>query len=343
VPAYGEYVDGQVARLGRGHPLIRTQYFNEEIDAQAGMFTPRRRAMMRCEQPHPPHLRNAEDGEGRRAEGAFVFTLDVAGQDEAAFHDPDEQMLRNPGRDAVSLTIAAVDLSELDTLQRPIFRIVGREQWTGLNHLAVFGRLSALADQWRPQYIVIDATGVGEGLWAMLDRRYPTRILPVKFSAQKKSEIGYRFLAMIETGRLRDCSGERASNPHRPLRSHEGTESFGGGGDLHGCPDMQPGGRRAGMNPAPTGTVTEAMVDRQYTACISEVLPGPQHTMRWGVPEGTRDEDGNLIHDDILMADALLAEADALEWRVGSPTLVVEPKDPLEEMSHIRDEAHEVR
>ena len=85
-------------------------------------------------------------------------------------------MLRNPGRDAVTLTIASVDLSALDTLQAPIFRILQRFQWTGLNHLAVFARLAALADQWRPQHIIVDATGVGEGLWAMLDKRYPTRV-----------------------------------------------------------------------------------------------------------------------------------------------------------------------
>ncbi len=163
---------------------------------------------------HLPICIERRNGEGR---APIVFTLDVAGQDEATFHNPEEQVLRNPGRDAVSLTIAAVDLSEMGTLQAPIFRILQREQWTGLNHLAVFGKLIALADQWGPQYIVIDATGVGEGLWAMLDKRYPTRILPVKFSAQKKSELGYRFLAMIETGRLRDCCGERASGPHRPL------------------------------------------------------------------------------------------------------------------------------
>jgi hypothetical protein len=232
-----------------------------------------------------------------------VFTLDVAGQDEAAFHNPDEQLLRNPGRDAVSLTIASVDLSEMHTLQAPIFRILERHQWTGLNHLAVFGTLTALADQWNPQHIVVDATGVGEGLWAMLGRRYPTRVLAVKFSAQKKSDLGYRFLAMIETGRFKDCS-------------------------VMASP--------AGAWPYPPSSVTAAMVDRQYAACVSEVLLGPQRTMRWGVPEGTRDEDGNLIHDDIVMADALLAEADALEWRVHSRTLMVEPEDPLEEMSHFR-------
>jgi hypothetical protein len=126
-------------------------------------------------------------------------------------------MLRNPGRDAVSLTIASVDLSEMNTLQAPIFRILRREQWTGLNHLAVFGRLTGLIDRWAPQHIIIDATGVGEGLWALLDRRYPTRVVPVKFSAQKKSEL---WLIPIP-GHAGDRDGEarRTAPPPRPMTS----------------------------------------------------------------------------------------------------------------------------
>ena len=61
-----------------------------------------------------------------------------------------------------------------------------------------------LAAQWSPQHIVIDATGVGEGLWALLDRAFPTRVIPVKFTSQEKSEIGWQFLSIIETGRFYD-------------------------------------------------------------------------------------------------------------------------------------------
>jgi hypothetical protein len=293
VPEYGAYVDGQIARLGRGHPLIKTQYFNEEIDAQGSMFNAARRALMGCGRSaggapgHPPGEKDI-----------FVFSIGVAGQDEAPFHDPDEQLLRNPGRDAVSFMIARVDLSALDTLQASIFRVVRREQWTGLNHLDVFAKIRTLADMLRPQQIVIDATGVGEGLWAMLDKHYPERVRPVKFSAQKKSELGYRFLAMIETGRFQDCT----------------TAAPGGAG------------------------VSAAMVDQQYAACVSEVLTGPQKLMRWGVPEGRRDEDGAFIHDDLVMADALLTEVDGLDWSLRSKTLIIEPKDPLQEMSHFREE-----
>lgn len=274
IPAYGRFVDGEIAKLGREHPLIKTQYYCEEIDAQAGMFNAARRALMRGDQP-------AQDEP--QAGSNYVFTVDVAGQDEATFHDPEAQYLKNPGRDAVTLTIHSVDLSTLELLQAPTFRAVHREQWTGVNHIVIFGKLKTLADQWRPQYLVIDATGVGEGLWAMLDRHFPTKVIPVKFSASKKSDIGYRFIGMIETGRFHDC-----------------------------CSTPQ--------------------VDRQYEACVSEVLTGPNKTLRWSVPEGARDENGDLIHDDILLADSLITEVDALEWSLSRPTTIIHTPDVLKGM-----------
>jgi hypothetical protein len=197
------------------------------------------------------------------------------------------------GRDSTTLSILQIDLSTLETLQAPTYRLVQRRSWTGRNHLTVFGQLKALADQWKPHYIVIDATGVGEGLWAMLDRQFPTRVLPVKFSQSKKSEIGYRFIAMIETGRFRDCMADSPS-------------------------------------------VSRRTVDRQYAACTSEVLIGPQKTMRWGVPDGTRDENGELVHDDIILADALITEVDALQWSISTPPKIVAAVDPLKELSRYR-------
>jgi hypothetical protein len=55
--------------------------------------------------------------------------------------------------------------------------------------------------------------------------------------------------------------------------------------------------------------------------------------MRWGVPDGTRDEDGELVHDDIILADALITEVDALEWSISTPPKIVAAVDPLKEMS----------
>ncbi len=37
---YRHHMEAQIVRFGRNHPLIRTQYFCEEIDAEASMFPP---------------------------------------------------------------------------------------------------------------------------------------------------------------------------------------------------------------------------------------------------------------------------------------------------------------
>jgi len=278
---YASYLEREITAMGRDHPLIRTQYFCENIDSRSSMFTDAHRLLMRGDRTPPA---------GPQSSVACAFLLDVAGQAEAASppdlrRDPVFDLDSNYSRDAVTLRIVEIDLSTLSTLQAPTYRAVYLKQWTGENHLTVFGQLKALAGSWRPQHLVIDATGVGEGLWAMLDRAFPTRVIPVKFTQAVKSELGYGFLAIINSGRFRDC-------------------------------------------------VPSPETDRQYAACESEILIGPQKTMRWGVPDGRRDADGRLIHDDIPVTDSLTAILDRLTWTQRSPTLIVRARDPLEEMDH---------
>ncbi|MBC7315668.1 MAG: hypothetical protein H5T70_04525, partial [Chloroflexi bacterium] len=70
VPAYGAYVRGEIARLGREHPLIRTQYLLEEIESESGMFPPATRRLMEGTHPrqHAP-----------RPGGRYALLVDVAG------------------------------------------------------------------------------------------------------------------------------------------------------------------------------------------------------------------------------------------------------------------------
>ena len=311
VPAYGAFVDGEIARLGRNHPLVKTQFFNEEVDAEMGMFNPARMALMSGSQ--------LSVGSWQPEQGhTYAFCIDVAGQDEMAAKWTDEPIVNPAGagvlpakseivnsRDSTALSIIDIDLSTLALLGGPTFRVVDRRAWTGASHLTVFGQLRALAESWQPRHIVVDATGVGEGLWAMLERAFPGRVLPVKFSASSKSDIGYRFLAIIETGRFRAFSQENEAIVNSP--------------------------------PADPSRPSRNMVERQYMACRAEVLIGPQHTMRWGVPDGTRDEHGERIHDDFVLADSLVAVLDRLEWSLHAPALIVPARDPLDEMSKTRE------
>ena len=46
VPSYDLHMQRILAAHGRNHPLVRSQYFGETLDAQSGMFTPARLALM---------------------------------------------------------------------------------------------------------------------------------------------------------------------------------------------------------------------------------------------------------------------------------------------------------
>jgi hypothetical protein len=200
VPEYGNYVAEQVAKLGRQHPLVKTQYFSEFIDAEGGMFPPARQALMKGS-----HSRQLEPAEGE----IYAFLVDVAGEDEGAsdeIQDLERDDLRNPGRDATALTIVRVDLSTLqdELIKAPTYQVVDRREWVGIKHSRLYGEIKALSDVWNPRYLVVDATGVGAGLSSFLAKALPDRVLPFLFTSKSKSDLGWSFLAVCDTGRYKD-------------------------------------------------------------------------------------------------------------------------------------------
>lgn len=77
----------------------------------------------------------------------------------------------------------------------------------------------------------------------------------------------------------------------------------------------------------------QALFWQQAAFCEFAIQPGPQKTVRWGVPDGTRDPaNGELVHDDLLISAALAAVLDEQEWSAGGAALVVPGRDPLEEL-----------
>jgi hypothetical protein len=283
VPAYGAFVAGQIAKLGRNHPMVKTQFFSEEIDAEGGMFPAERIAIM---QGSHPELTEPVDGE------VYAMAIDVAGEDEGAIgEDIDAEtlsLLDNPARDATAVTIFAVDLSTLppDSLGAPSYRVVARYTWTGTSHTKIYGQLKEIARLWNTEYIVIDSTGVGAGLASFMEKSFPGRVIPFLFTSKSKSDLGWKFLAVIETGRYKE----------------------------------------------PVGGKTKFWL--QAKSCMNEVLTGPGRMMRWGVPIGTRDELGDLVHDDELISSALCAVLDDQEWGITGEPVIVIRGDPLDEMDN---------
>ncbi|MHB1293925.1 MAG: hypothetical protein ACYC4R_02910 [Anaerolineae bacterium] len=190
-PAYGRYVRGEIERLGRNHPLIRTQYYLEEIDEEGGMFSPATRVLMRGS-----HERQRGPTEGRE----YALLVDVAGEAE----ERDEQSLLREEptrRDSTALTVVEV---ARDGLGQPRFLVMDRYHWTGTPHHTLYGAITHLADLWGAVHVVVDGTGVGAGLVSFLKRALGERVHPFIFTARSKSDLGWEFLGICNSGRFFD-------------------------------------------------------------------------------------------------------------------------------------------
>lgn len=308
VPAYRDFVTAQIASLGRNHPFIRTQFYSEEIDDQAGMFTAERLALMQGD--HPPQVAPTPGG-------IYLFTLDVGGEAFPARRPSSLSVVEGSvveggaegeGRDATALTIFEIELVSLaGVIHQPRFKVVSRHQWIGARQVAVFKRLAALVELWKPHRIIVDATGVGEGLASMLAQAYGSQVIPFKFTQQSKSQLGWDFLAAVETGRFKDYT----PSPARFKVSGEGKITLDTG-EPHDAARLL------------------AAFQQQARFCQMEILPGPGKIIRWSVPDGTRDPaTGELIHDDLLISAALCCAIDG-EGFGAAQSSIVAPADPIQ-------------
>lgn len=299
VPAYGLFVDGQIARMGRNHPMVRSQFFSEEIDFAGGLFNASRLGLMQG-----AHAALETPAPGKR----YALLIDLAGEDEALRQGGANIALENPERDLTAVTIVELDFLLLgdDLVGKPIYKVVSRQLWQGEKHSTLYARLLRLAELWQAEKIVVDASGVGAGVGSFLRDKLGERVIALQFTRQLKSRLGWGFLAVVDTGRFQDFSAR--SDPEKwqanPLLERVASEQD----RLH------------------------ALFYRQLAGLKAEVSPGPERLLRWSVPEGARDPEGGLLHDDLALSAAMCAVLDEQSWHLSSQSVLIAAHDPLSEM-----------
>ena len=194
-PDYGRYVDGEIARLGADHPIMRTQYCLETLAGSSGFLSDQQRAQMRGD-----HTRCHAALPGRE----YVAGIDVAGEDEAAA----DAALRSlkPRKDSTVITVAELDWSTIsDLVMEPRLRVVEHYWWTGRGHREQYAQmLDLLRNVWDCRKVVVDATGVGAGVASFLVSALGRQVvIPFVFSAPSKSKLAYGFLGAVNAGRLK--------------------------------------------------------------------------------------------------------------------------------------------
>lgn len=246
LPTYGTYVERQMALLGEAHPFILTEYELVELDGQGGLFPPARRAQM--EGDHPPLVK-------ARAGESYALLLDVAGEEEDETAEPGKGYDPEARRDSTALTVVRV----VRTDGNPRYEVVRRYLWTGVKHTQLHAQLVDLArNVWRARYLVVDATGVGAGLASFLRASLGERVvLPFVFSLSSKSQLGWDFLGLVDSGRFKDYAYVPPAEAEGDRESAELSRVFW----------------------------------RQVAACTYEVRPGPNRLMSWSVPDPKTHDD----------------------------------------------------
>ncbi len=299
-PAYSTFLQAQVARYGRHHPIVASEYFLEPIDGTGGLFDHRRRSLMRG-----IHPRGMQPVAGQ----LYLATLDAAGEDEAAT-DPIAR-LAHPGRDYTVAHTFLVSWPPPGTYAPgPTFQAVDVFVDHGSKHFqdlpgrpALVNRLAAWLQFWGVAHLVADDSGVGQGLVSWLGAALgPSRVTGFTFAPAAKANLGSLFLSLVETGRFRYWTGDE---------DQPGSDGWWFWQQVAACSyELPPEGR----------------FDR-------DLRWGVPDNHKSHLPTGHE-----LTHDDRLLSAALVAEADRLiregKIVVGvAGSAVVDAVDPLSELS----------
>jgi hypothetical protein len=206
-PAYRTFVEREIERLGEEHLLIQTQYCLRSLDGVGYLLNGTQRALLQGRH------RWCEEADGE--EGVwYVAGLDVGGE---ARPDPallsstlaDRAQAQHGRHDSSVFTIGRVRFNEFSL---PCLQVVHQQCWTGKPHLEQYAAVLALVERWNVRTLVIDATGLGEGLASLLVSRLGSeQVRPFRFTRQSKSHLAFQLLGLINSGRL--SLPTRASSP----------------------------------------------------------------------------------------------------------------------------------
>ncbi len=184
-----------------------------------------------------------------------------------------------PGRDYTVCHVVAVDLASLrDPLcGRPRYRVVQTRAWYGTPMMALLQQIRVFLEPWAPRWIVADATGVGHGLVSFLGS-------PVVFGDRVVPFVFSR----VSKARLGSAFLAVVETGRFQYYADDDEDARAFWRECTFC---------------------------QYS--VPEDEGAFDRSLRWGVPDGTRDQaTGEFVHDDRLVAAALVAVLDEQEWRV---------------------------
>ncbi len=189
-PHYHSFVQGEIERLGKDHLSIRTQYRLLPISGAGYLLNELQRYLL-----HGSHAWQTEPTE----DDYYIAGMDIGGEEERATSL--EGLATTGKRDSTVITISRVCSNELDL---PCVEVVHQCWFTGMKYLDQYATTCELMRRWNIRRLVIDRTGLGDGLASLLREKFgEERITGFRFTRPSKSALTFQFLGMINSGRFK--------------------------------------------------------------------------------------------------------------------------------------------
>ncbi|MCK4702788.1 hypothetical protein KAT55_05475, partial [Candidatus Bathyarchaeota archaeon] len=204
-PDYKHYVQGERLRLGKDHPLFRTQYALLPIRGGGGFLSRQQIVLMLGTHPR---LKGPSAISHEPSAPFYVAGIDLAGEREG-----DEKAAltaARPKQDSTVITIAecseqrvACNGYPLDATHYSLIKVVEQYQWTGIPHSQLYPQIVDILRRWNCSRVLVDATGIGQPVASFLRKELGQhRVIPFTFTQRSKSDMG-ELLSFVNSGRLK--------------------------------------------------------------------------------------------------------------------------------------------
>lgn len=198
---YGAFVDAETRRLGREHPLVKTQYYLEMLPTAGRVLS----------EQHLHILAGNHEREVRRTnQRQIVAGLDFAGADEDA--GDLSALIAGSSRDSVALTVGELNwIAIAQGVVEPHVKILARYEWVNVHPTSLHTTLyEILWNRWKVNRVHCDDTGVGATgtrfLQSALNRGPLEIVVGCTFDSawNTQTELTSRYLAAVYGARLLD-------------------------------------------------------------------------------------------------------------------------------------------
>ncbi|MFT6986899.1 MAG: hypothetical protein ACJAT7_002749 [Psychromonas sp.] len=105
-------------------------------------------------------------------------------------------------RDNACLVVIAPPITTDEKAAPEKFRVLEKHYWKGLNFQYQVAQIVKVFERYNVSYLGVDTTGIGAGVWDLINKKYPREAHAIHYSNDSKNRLVMKMIDVIEGNRL---------------------------------------------------------------------------------------------------------------------------------------------